>query len=85
MWLVIFIVGSGLAGFVIGGVAGRFAFVAGGVLLLMGLGPMAALLIHSQIVGPGGDRSSEGMLATMAFVFFVPAGITAALAGVLRR
>lgn len=85
MWLVLFITGSVVAGLVIGSVSRRFAFVAGGVLLLIGIGPMLALLIHSQITGPGGDRSSEGMMATIAFVFFVPAGITAVLTGVMRR
>jgi hypothetical protein len=85
MWLVVFILGSGFAGVVIGGVAGRFALAAGGVLLLVGLGPTLALLLHSYIVGPCGDRSDASMKATFAFIFCVPAGIAAIVTGLVRR
>jgi hypothetical protein len=85
MWLVVFILGSGFAGVVIGGVAGRFALAAGGVLLLMGLGPTLALLVHTNIVGPGGDRSGESMKATFALILCAPAGIAAIVTGLVRR
>lgn len=83
--LLLFITGSVVAGLLIGSISRGFAFAAGGLLLLIGIGPMLALLIHSQITGPGGDRSSEGMMATFAFVFLVPAGVAAVLTGALRR
>ncbi len=83
--LLLFVAGSVVAGLLIGSISRRFAFAAGGLLLLIGIGPMLALLIYSQITAPVGDRSPEGMMATFAFIFFVPAGTTAVLTGALRR
>jgi hypothetical protein len=74
-----------LIGAVIGALAGRFGVMAGTLILLIGAGPMIALFIYESNMASPRDTSSEGMLATIAFILVVPAGITAMIIGWLRR
>jgi len=84
VYLVIYIVGSILAGLVIGGAAGRFAIPAGMLVLLIGAGPMIALYIYSTYIGFDGDSSAQGMFATIIFILVVPAGLTTIATGFFR-
>jgi hypothetical protein len=84
VYLVIYIVGSILAGLVIGGIAGRFAIPVGMLVLLIGAGPMIALYLYSRFIGFDGDSSAQGMLSTIIFIMVVPAGLTTIATGFFR-
>jgi len=65
-------------------VLGRFAFRVGVVFLLLGVGPMAALLVYETCFYKTGDTSAYGMLSTIAFILFVPFGLILIAIGALR-
>ena len=85
MAMVPWILGALLVGIVLGAVLGRFAVIAGILIMLLGAAPMAALYAYTEFTKPTRDMSSEGMLSTILFLLVVPVGIVIFLTGIARR
>ncbi|MCH7908613.1 MAG: hypothetical protein IIB38_03240 [Candidatus Hydrogenedentes bacterium] len=85
MRILVWIVGGIGIGIVAALLLGRFATLAGIILMLLGVGPMTALFIYSELAEPTRDMSAEGMLSTLILLMATPFGITVFLTGLLRR
>ena len=85
MRILVWIVGGIGIGIVAALLLGRFATLAGIILMLLGVGPMTALFIYSELAEPTRDLSAEGMLSTLILLLVTPFGITVFLTGLLRR
>ena len=85
MRILVWIVGGIGIGIVAALLLGRFATLAGILLMLLGMGPMTALYIYSEIAQPTRDMSAEGMLSTLALILIAPFGTTVCMTGLLRR
>ena len=85
MRILVWIVGGIGIGVVAALLLGRFAVLAGMILILLGAGPMAALFFYTEIAEPTRDMSTEGMFSTLILIMATPFGITVFLTGLLRR
>lgn len=83
--ILLYVAASALVGIVIGAAAGRFAWIAGFLVCLLGLGPIVILYAYDRFIGIAGDPSAYSMGATMAFVLVMPCGIAALATALLRR
>ena len=70
---------------VVGLALGRYALHAGLALIILGVGPMAALYVYETYFYTSGDTSSYGMLSTIMLLLLTPPGIVLFLLGLLRR
>lgn len=85
MRILFWLIGGIAFGYAFGLLLGRYAVRVGIILILIGVGPMAALFIYEDIAQPARDMSSEGMLSTLAFLLFAPFGFCVFIAGLLRQ
>ena len=70
---------------VLGGfLLGRFARMAGCLVALLGVLPMAALFVYETYFYTKGDTSFYGMFSTILLLILVPLGLTVLLVGWLR-
>ena len=83
--ILFYIAVSAGVGIAVAAAAGRFAWIAGGLLTLLGLGPMVALIAYDSLIGIAGDPSSVSMLATLASVLILPSGIAALATAWIRH
>ena len=75
--ILLYMAASALVGFAVGAAAGRFAGIAGALMTLVGVAPVAVLYAYDNLVGFEGDPSGVSMLATLASVLVLPAGLAA--------
>ena len=85
MYLVLYVGGGILIGIVAAALLGRFAVLAGMILMLLGVGPMAALYIYTEMAESTRDMSTEGMFSALILIMATPFGITVFMTGLLRR
>jgi hypothetical protein len=82
--MLVWLAGSVVVAVIVGAMLGRRAVWVGLAVLLLGLGPMAALWVYETHFYTKGDTSDVGMLATLAALLLGPPGVILVLVGLVK-